>query len=152
MTFLFVSHALLQRRKQIKRYVRRLKVPGIGVSNVVDERTEGGCSRRRYRHFATCERSYVDAGHETRRNRLCVPLHSTDLSGEQHARMRFHLQSLGEQRGRVDVRIAMDLAVAQKTRILQPWYQPQDALLVGILEVILEADKVVRICAQVLLS
>ncbi len=61
-----------------------------------------------------------------------------------------HLK-FGEQGGRVDVSVAVDLAEAQELGVLQPGNQPQHARLIAPLHVVLEPDQVVGIVAQVLL-
>ena len=62
------------------------------------------------------------------------------------------LEGLGEQRGGVDVGVAVDLAVAQEGGVLQAGDQAQDAGLLAELQVVLEADEVVAVGAQVLLA
>ncbi len=66
--------------------------------------------------------------------------------------MLLHLQGGGEQGGGVDVGVAVDLAVAQETCVLQAGDHAQDAGLLAELEVVLEADEVVGVGAQVLLA
>ena len=62
------------------------------------------------------------------------------------------LQRLGEQRGRVDVGVAVDLAVAQEGGVLEAGDEAQDAGLFAELEVVLEADEVVAVGAEVFLA
>ena len=62
------------------------------------------------------------------------------------------LERLGEQRGGVDVGVAVDLAVAQEGRVLEAGDEAQDAGLFAELEVVLEADEVVAVGAEVLLA
>ena len=66
--------------------------------------------------------------------------------------MRFHLQGRLKQRGRVDVSVAMDLAVTQEPRIFESGNQAQDSGLLSELEMILKSDQVVGVGAQVLLA
>ncbi len=66
--------------------------------------------------------------------------------------MGFELQGLGEQRGRVDVGVAVDLAVAQEGRLLEAGDEAEDAGLLAVLEVVLEADEIVTVGAQILLA
>src|SRR5476649_2653824 len=54
------------------------------------------------------------------------------------------MEQFSEQSGRVDVRVAMDLSVADKLCIFQAGDQPQDARLIAILQVVLEDAKFVR--------
>ena len=66
--------------------------------------------------------------------------------------MRAKLERLGEQRRRVDVSVAVDLAVADERGIFQAGDEAEDARLLAELEVVLEADQVVAVCAQVFLA
>ena len=66
--------------------------------------------------------------------------------------MGFELQGFGEQRGCVDVGVAVDLAVAQEGRVLEAGDEAEDAVLFAELEVVLEADEVVGVGAEVFLA
>ena len=66
--------------------------------------------------------------------------------------MLLHLQSCCEQRGRVDVSVAVDLAVAQEAGVLEAGDQAEHARLLADLEMILEADEIVGVGSQVLLT
>src|SRR5262249_54482959 len=74
-----------------------------------------------------------------------------DLPGEQQVRMGPKLQRWREQRGSVDIGVAMDLSEAQELRILQSRDHPQNACLFAELQMILESDQVEARCAQILL-
>jgi len=62
------------------------------------------------------------------------------------------LQGFGEQRGCVNVGVAVDLAVAEEGGVLEAGDQAENASLLAKLEVILKADEVVAVGAQVFLS
>ena len=62
------------------------------------------------------------------------------------------LEGFGEQRGRVDVGVAVDLAVAQEGGVLEAGDEAQDARLLAEFQVVLEADQVVAVGAEVLLA
>ena len=66
--------------------------------------------------------------------------------------MLFELQRFGEERGGVDVGVAMDLAEAEEGGVLKAGDEAEDAGLLGELEVILEADEVVGVGAEVFLA
>ncbi len=62
------------------------------------------------------------------------------------------LERLGEQRGGVDVGVAVDLAVAKEGGVLEAGDQAEDAGLLAELEVVLEADEVVAVGAEIFLA
>src|SRR4051794_40644287 len=64
--------------------------------------------------------------------------------------MPLHLESFLEQCWRVEIGIAMDLAIAEKVCVLKSWNETQHARLLAELQMVLKPDKVVRIGAQVL--
>ena len=85
-------------------------------------------------------------------DRFHIAFDAADLSGEENLRVRFHLQRLGKQRGRIDVGVAVNLPVAQEARILESGDQAQDAGLLAELQMILKSDEVVGIGAQIFLA
>ena len=93
----------------------------------------------------------MHSGQQAGCNRFHVTFHATNLPREENPRVRLHLQSLAQQSRRINVRITMNLSVTQKSRILQTRDQPQHTRLIAKLQMILEADQVVRIRPQVLL-
>src|ERR1700716_116319 len=66
--------------------------------------------------------------------------------------MGFELEGFGGERWGVEVGVAVDLAVAEKRRVLEAGDELQDAVLFAVLQVILEADEVVAVGAEVLLT
>ena len=66
--------------------------------------------------------------------------------------MGLKLEGFGEERRGVDVGVAMDLAVAEEGGVFEAGDEAEDALLLGVLEVILEAYEVVGVGAEVLLA
>src|SRR5580692_4892271 len=82
MTLFPVADFLLQRRQQIERYIRRLKILALRPRYVVHERAKRRCSRRRNRFPAAHQRRCIHPRHQPRRNRFHVALNSADLSGE----------------------------------------------------------------------
>ena len=97
------------------------------------------------------QRGGGDSGKLSGGNRFDVALDPGDLPREQHARMPLHLQRGKQQGGRVDVGVAMNLPVAQEARIFQAGDQPQHARLLAEAEMVLEADQIVGVGAQILL-
>src|SRR5208337_3720906 len=63
-----------------------------------------------------------------------------------------HLQGFAQQRRAVDVSVAVNLPVTQELRILEAGDEPKNVRLLTVLEVVLEADQVVGVRAQVLLA
>jgi len=62
------------------------------------------------------------------------------------------LEGFGEEVRRVDVGVAVDLAVAQEGGVFEAGNEAEDARLFAELEVILEADQIVGVRAEVLLA
>ncbi len=93
----------------------------------------------------------VAAGEHAGGDGLGVALDAGKLAGDEDVGVGFELQGFGEQRGRVDVGVAVDLAVAEEVRVLEAGDQAQDACLLAELEVVLEADEVVGVGAEVFL-
>src|SRR5438309_11013538 len=122
------------------------------MGHVMSERSEGRCPRRSTQRHTLRERGDVHPCKQSRGNRFHIAFHAANLSCEKDLRMRFHLQGRLKQRGRVDVSVAMDLAVTQEPRIFESGNQAQDSGLLSELEMILKSDKVVGVGAQVLLA
>jgi hypothetical protein len=74
------------------------------------------------------------------------------LARDEDAGVGAELQGFGEQRGGVDVGVAVDLAVAEEGGVLEAGDEAEDAGLLAELEVILKADEVVAVGAQVFLA
>ena len=72
--------------------------------------------------------------------------------GKDGAPSLFKTKVLIQQGGRADVGVAMNLPVAQEARVFQAGNQAQHARLLAELEMVLEADQVVAVGAQVLLA
>src|ERR1700751_5296928 len=89
--------------------------------------------------------------HQPRGDRFHVTLDTTDLACEQHTWMCLHLQRIPHKCRPVDVSIPMNLSVAQESGVLESRDQSQHAALVSELQVILKADEIVRIRAQIFL-
>src|SRR5436305_8640928 len=94
--------------------------------------------------------SRVNSRQQPCRDRLCISLHSANLSGEEDIRVPLHLQSLFEQRWSIEIGVAMDLSIAQKSCVLKSRNETQHARLLPEFQVILETDEVVGIGTQVL--
>src|SRR4029077_7403179 len=74
-----------------------------------------------------------------------------DLSCEEDGRPRPQLQSWRKKRRRVDVRIPVNLAKTEKLSMFEARNHAQDARLLAELQVILKADKIVTVGAQIFL-
>ncbi len=94
----------------------------------------------------------MHSGEQSRRDRFHIAFDTAYLPSEKNLRMRFHLQSLKQQGGRVDVSVAMDLSVAQETRVLKTRNQAQDLSLFAELKVVLKSNEIVGIRAKIFLA
>src|SRR5258708_21504129 len=94
----------------------------------------------------------VTAGKQAGSDGFGRAFHSGDLAGEENLRTLAQLESGGKQCGRVDVRVAMNLTVAEELGFFHAWNHPKDAGLLGIAETILETDQVVGIGSGILLA
>ncbi len=81
-----------------------------------------------------------------------VAFDAGELAGDEDAGVLLELQGFGEQRGRVDVGVAVDLAVAQEGGVFEAGDQAEDVGLFAELEVVLEADEVVAVGSEVFLA
>ena len=104
------------------------------------------------RAFATKTRSSKLTCNQTRRDRFHITFHSRDLAREKYTRVPAQLQGVRQQGRRVDVSIAMDLAVAKKLGILKARNQAKNALLLTEPKMVLKTDQVVAVSPEVLLS
>ncbi len=94
----------------------------------------------------------VAAGEEAAGDGLGVAFDAGELAGDEDAGVGAELERFGEQRGGVDVGVAVDLAVAQEGRVLEAGDEAEDAGLLAELEVVLEADEVVAVGAEIFLA
>src|SRR5579863_3152126 len=136
-----IPNLFLERRQQIKCYVCRLKVPGIGLRDVMSERSESRSPRRGHDLTTRNERGSVHPRQQPGCNRLYISFHAANLSGEKNSRIRLHLQSLAQQSRRVDISIAVNLPIAQKARILQTGDKTQHPRLLAKLQMILKSHQ-----------
>src|SRR5271169_3916626 len=151
MTFLAVTNLFLQPWQEIKCDVRGLEVLRVRMGHVVRQRSKRGSPWRRHKFVSPNQCRRVYPRHQPSCNRLHVAFHTADLSREQNPWMRLHLQGFPQQRWTVDIRVAMNLPVAQKPRILQSGNHPQHARLLSELQMILESDQIVGIRPKVFL-
>src|SRR5437667_11086633 len=113
MALFAVANPRGQSGQQIKRYVGGLKIPGISLGDVVNQRSECGGAGRRNGLAAGRQGGGVQAGDQSGCNGFDVAFDAADLSGEENLRVILHLQSWSEQRRSIDVSIAVNLAVTQ---------------------------------------
>ena len=156
MALLLVADLLAQlffkRLQQIKRDVGGLEVFGIGVGDVVDQRAQGAGARRGDRFLATNQRGGVETGQQPGGDGLRVTLDAGKLAGK-HEPWRFlEAECFVQQQRGLDVGVAMDLAVAQEARIFKAGNHAQHARLLAEFQMVLEADQVVAVGANVLLA
>src|SRR3974390_342904 len=147
MTFFAVADFLLQWRQKVERYICWLKVFGIGVSYVMREGTERGLAWCRRWLGVGSAGSREDSCHQASCYGFHITLDTTDLSCEQYARVRLHLQRLVQKCWGVDVGVAVNLAIAQEPGIFESGDQAHDTGLLSKLQMILESHEIVRIGA-----
>ena len=90
--FFAVANFLFERREKIEGDVGGLESFGIGLRDVVNERTECRGAGRGNGIGSGGERGGVHAGHQADRDGFDVPFDSADLAGKENAGMRFHLE------------------------------------------------------------
>ena len=121
------------------------------MADVIHQGTEGRCARWRHRLGTGRNRRCLHACEQAGGNRFDVTLNAGNLSRKQHVGVQLHLQRFLQQCRAVDVGVAVNLAIAEKFRIFQAWDEAQHTRLLAKLQVVLKANKVVGIGAQVLL-
>ncbi len=94
----------------------------------------------------------VAAGEEAGGDGLGVAFDAGELAGDEDGGVGAELEGFGEERGGVDVGVAVDLAVAEEGGVLEAGDEAEDAGLLAELEVVLEADEVVGVGAEVFLA
>src|SRR5579883_1026665 len=141
----------IELRQQIESNVGRLVAIGVGAGDIAAERAHRSGGSQRPGLASGGERGGMHPGHQAGRDGLHVTLHARNLTGEKHVRPRAQLQRWREERRRVDVRVAMDLAVAQELGALEAGNHAEDARLLAELQVVLKADQIEAVGAQVFL-
>src|SRR6185437_1932828 len=141
-----------ERRQQVEGNIGGLEALRFGMGDVVDQRAVRGSSRCAQRCRGTGERSGESACEHARGNRLRIALDARELSCNQDRRMRAQLKRLREQRGCVDVCVAVDLSIPQEACVFESRNEAQNARLLAELQMVLEADKVVAVRTEILLA
>ena len=132
---------------------------GVGVGDVVNQRAECRGAGNGSWFFAARERCGVEARQQACGDGFGVAFDARELAGKENwswftapPRGGLQAQRFVEQCGRADVGVAMNLPVAQEARVFEAGDEAQDAGLVAPLEVVLEADEVVAVSAQILFA
>ena len=94
----------------------------------------------------------VAAGEHAGGDGFGVAFDAGELAGDQDGGVGAELEGFGEERGGVDVGVAVDLAVAEERCVFEAGDEAEDAGLLAELEVVLEADEVVAVGAEVFLA
>src|SRR5580658_1298331 len=119
-----------------------VEAPGIGVRDVVDERAERRLARGGDWRGSPGSGGGVKAGQHAGGDGFGVSFDAGNLSGEENGWVIAQVERLGEDARRVDISIAVNLAVAQELCVFKARNEAQDAGLLGIFQMILEADEV----------
>src|SRR5262245_62373639 len=101
-----------------------------------------GCRRWRRERLALLFRGRKAPGHEPDRSRLHISLAAGDLAGKAQPRHRLEPQRGIEELGRIEKRVAMQSAEPSELGSLQCRNAAEDARLLTVLELGLEADHV----------
>src|SRR6202050_1062095 len=104
---LAVADFLLQSRQEIESDIGWLESLGVGMSDIMRERSKRGSPRRRHNLTPKRERRRMHPRQQSGCDRLHVTFHAANLPGKQNSWLRFHLQRVPQQRRRIDVSIAM---------------------------------------------
>ena len=143
---------LLRGREEVEGDVGGLELLRFGVGDVVGQAAVGTGSRGWRWGAALRDGCGVASGQHAAGDRFGVAFDAAELAGDHDARVGLELQGFREQAGRVDVGVAVDLAVAQEGRVFEAGDEAEDARLLAELQVVLEADEVVAVGAEVLLT
>ena len=120
------------------------------MADVMHQTPVSRSPRRRDGHAPRHQLSREDPRQHARGDGFRIPFHAGELSRNQNARSRLQLQRLRQQRGRVDIRIAMNLAIPQKLCVFESRNHPQNPRLLAKLQMILKSNQIVTIRAQIL--
>src|SRR5215472_14849122 len=139
-TLLLIAHppasALVQLRKQVEGDVGRLKIPGFSMAEIMHQRSQRSLARWSHGSQSVAKPGNVDTGQHPHGNRFGIAFNPRNLSGKKDIWMLSKIKRLCQQRGRIDVCVAVDLAVAKKARVSQSRNQAQYARLFAILQVV----------------
>ncbi len=102
--------------------------------------------------LAVGEGGGVAAGEQAGGDGFGVAFDAGELAGDEDGGVGAELEGFGEQGGGVDVGVAVDLAVAEEGGVFEAGDEAEDAVLFAELEVVLEADEVVGVGAEVFLA
>ncbi len=154
--FFFVANlfaeVFFEWEEEVEGDVGGLEALGFAVGDVVGERAVGAQAGSGDRLAAVGEGCGVAAGEHAAGDGFGVAFDAGELAGDEDRWVGAELEGLGEQRGGVDVGVAVDLAVAEELRFFQAGDEAEDAGLLAELEVVLEAYEVVGVGAEVLLA
>src|SRR5471032_2657328 len=145
------TRGFVELRQQVEGDVRRLIVRRVRSTYVMTQRPQSRFTRKRSGLLTHTERRRMHARHQSRGNRFHVAFHTRNLAGKKHGRAAAQLQRRSQQSRRIDVGVPVDLAEPQELRLFQARNQPQHPRLVAEFHVVLKADQVETLGAQVFL-
>src|SRR5579863_2870912 len=129
--------------------IHRLERAGAGVDrfdvapgDVVQERADRGGRRRGFEREAQPLGGGEASGDEPDRGALDIALAAGDLAGETQTRRGPEAKTPVEQPGRIEIGVAVDAAEPGELRPLEPGNHAEDAPLLAVFELGLEADHV----------
>ena len=154
--FFFVAdlsaEVLFEWEQEVEGDVGGLEFFVVGVGDVVGEGAVGGDAGGWFRGAALREGCGVAAGQKAGGDGLGVAFYAGELAGYEDVGVGAELEGFGEERGGVDVGVAVDLAEAEEGGLLEAGDEAEDAGLLAEFEVVLKADEVVGVGAEVFLA
>src|SRR5690606_35110126 len=119
---------------------------------VIEQRAESGRERRR-REWASEPFGCREApGKQADRGALDIAFAAGDLAGEAQPLARLQLQRAVEQDGRIDVGVAVQAAEPRELGVAEPGNHAEDAGLLAMLQLGLEADHIVERAERIVLA
>ena len=154
--FFFVADAFaeffFEGWEKVERDVGWGELFGFGMGDVVGEGAVGGEAGGGGGLGAVGESCSVASGEEAGGYRFGIAFDAGELAGDEDGGVSFELEGFGEERGGVDVGVAVDLAVAEESGVFEAGDEAEDAGLFAEFEVVLEANEVVGVGAEVFLA
>jgi len=135
------AQVFFERREKVEGNVGGLEALTFRVGDVVGEAAVGGDARSGGGLDATGEGGGVASGEQAAGDGLGVAFDARELAGDEDRGMGTELEGFGEEVRRVDVGVAVDLAVAQEGGVFEAGNEAEDARLFAELEVILKPTR-----------
>src|SRR5579872_5552415 len=146
-----VTRRILQLGQEVRCDIGRLVMERVCARHISGERSHRSPPWERARRLAAGKSHRTAPRNQAGGDRFDVTFNARNLAREEYLRSCAHLECRREQRGAIDVSVAMHLAEAQKFCALQPWNQAQHPLLIAETHVVLKPHQVIAARARILL-